>query len=93
MQNKKVLCRNKNMVSRNIAGETILIPVYKSSDEINCIYTLNKAAAWLWEKIDGRKALGRLKKEAADYFASGKDEIDKKLTRLIEELEEIKALA
>ncbi|GAG05978.1 unnamed protein product, partial [marine sediment metagenome] len=53
MQETVVLRKNPDMVTRVIDDETILLPIYKTSDEINCIYTLNKVASRVWELIDG----------------------------------------
>ncbi|MBU0878033.1 MAG: PqqD family protein [Candidatus Omnitrophica bacterium] len=53
--------KNKNMVTRKIADETILLPIYKTSKEINCIYTLNKPASIVWDMIDGKTTVGEIK--------------------------------
>lgn len=92
MEDKAILRKNKDMVHRVIGGETILLPVYKSSDEINCIYTLNPAAAWVWEMIDGKKTLANIKKKALDEFEAKSEEIARKMEKLIEELKQIKAI-
>ncbi len=92
MDEKIVLRKNKDMVHRLIGGETILLPVYKTSDEINCIYTLNPDAAWVWEKIDSKKTLIQIKKQALKVFDSKPEDIAKKMARLVTELKEIKAI-
>ncbi len=92
MNENIVLKKNKDMVHRVIGGETILLPVYKSSEEINCIYTLNPAAAWVWNNIDGKKTLGFIKKKAQSEFESKAEEISGKMDNLITELKGIKAV-
>jgi len=54
---KAVIRKNTNVVSRVIGDETVLLPIYKTSDEINCIYTLNKAASRLREMFDGKSKI------------------------------------
>lgn len=93
MQENTVLRKNTNMVTRIIEGEVILMPVYKDSNEINCIYTLNKVASLVWEMIDGKKTLGKIKKEVLKKFDTTKKEVDKELGIFLKELKEIKALA
>ena len=61
MQNTTILKKNKNMVTRKIADETILLPIYRTSKEINCIYTLNKSASIVWDMIDGKTTVGEIK--------------------------------
>ena len=92
MDNKTVLRKNKDMVHRVIGDETILLPVYKASDEINCIYTLNPAAAWVWEAIDSKKTLEQIKKKALEAFDAGPEEIERKMDKLVAELKGIRAV-
>ena len=66
MQNITILKKNKNMVTRKIADETILLPIYKTSKEINCIYTLNKPASIVWDMIDGKTTVGEIKDKVLD---------------------------
>ncbi len=80
------------MVSRVIAGETILLPIYKTSDEINCIYSLNKAASWLWERVDGKKTVADIEKEILKSFEITEKEAKKHCVKLFKEMEEIKAI-
>jgi hypothetical protein len=92
MEDQEVLRKNKDMVHRVIGGETILLPVYKTSEEINCIYTLNPAAAWVWEMIDGKKSLSQIKKTALSEFKANPDQVEKRMGKLLRELKEIKAV-
>ena len=92
MQEDIVLAKNKNMVSRLIGWERILLPNYKTSNEINCIYTLNKAAAWVWEKIDGKRSLGDITKEALLEFECAEKGAQEKLKALIKDLKSINAV-
>lgn len=87
-----ILRKNKNMVTRVIGNETVLLPVYKTSDEINCIYTLNKVASRVWEMIDGKQTLTAIKKKILKEFDTTSKEVDKKMEALLKELKEIKAV-
>jgi hypothetical protein len=92
MQGKSVLGKNPNMVTRVIGDETILLPIYKTSDEINCIYTLNKVASRVWEMFDGKKTLGQIKKHILKEFDTTPREVDKEIQKLLKDLKEIKAI-
>ena len=72
-----VLRKNKDMVTRVIDDETILLPIYKSSDDINCIYTLNKVASQVWELIDGKRTIAQIKKIILEKFDATPQEVDK----------------
>lgn len=43
---------NKDFMMRTIAGETVLVPVGKATQQFNGIITLNSVAAFIWEQID-----------------------------------------
>lgn len=92
MQETAVLGKNPDMVTRVIDDETILLPIYKTSDEINCIYTLNKVASRVWEMIDGKRTLGEIKRELLEDFDTTPEEVDEEMQKLLKDLKEIKAI-
>jgi tRNA uridine 5-carbamoylmethylation protein Kti12 len=92
MEETIVLRKNKDIVSRVIDDETILLPLYKSSEEINCIYTLNKIASQVWELIDGKRTLGEIKKIILRKFDTTPEEVDKEMEKFLKDLKEIKAI-
>jgi len=92
MKEKTPLRKNPNMVTRVIEDETILLPIYKTSDEINCIYTLNKPASRVWELINGKRTLAQIKKEVLNEFDATEAEVDKEMEGLFKDLKEIEAV-
>lgn len=92
MKESSVLKKNSNIVSRKIEDETILMPIYKTSDEINCIYTLNDVAARVWELIDGKRNLSKIKKVLLEEFAATEKGLEKELNKFLKDLKEIKAV-
>ena len=92
MPDTVVLRKNPDMVTRVIDDETILVPVYKTSDEINCIYTFNKVASRVWELIDGKKTVGEIKGQVLKEFDTTPEDTDKEMRKLLKDFEEIKAI-
>ena len=92
MQKKSVLRKNPNMVTRQIDDELILLPIYKNSQEINCIYSLNKVASRIWNLIDGIKTSAQIKARLLKEFDATPREVDKKINAFVKELKEIKAI-
>jgi hypothetical protein len=92
MQKRIVLRKNPEMATRVIDGEAILMPIYKTSEEINCIYTLNKTASQVWEMVDGKRTLAQIKKRILQEFDANEEEVDKKVVGLLADLKEIKAI-
>lgn len=92
MEKGKVMRKNPNMIKRIIGNETILVPIYKTSREISCIYTLNQDAAWILEIFDGKTSLSDIKKRICRKFDLTSEEADKKLDKFLKELQDIKAV-
>jgi len=92
MENSVIFRKNKKMVTREIDDETVLIPIYKTSDEINAIYTLNRTASRVWELIDGKKTLSAIKKQLKQEFDASVGEINNEMKKLLDDLKEIKAI-
>ncbi|MBN1794896.1 MAG: PqqD family protein [Candidatus Omnitrophica bacterium] len=92
MKDSTVFDKNPDIVSRTIEDETILLPVYRTSEEINCLYTLNESAAAVWDLIDGRRSLGEIKEAMLRQFEATPEEIDKEMGILLKDLTEIKAI-
>jgi hypothetical protein len=92
MIDKIVLKKNKNMVSRVIGEETVLLPICKGTKEMNCIYTLNKPAARVWELINGKRDVSAIKKNVLEEFDVRSDHLDKLMAGLLKDLKDIKAV-
>jgi len=49
----KSFVKDDNLMARNIAGETLIVPIRNSVGDLNSIYTLNEVGALVWQMIDG----------------------------------------
>lgn len=92
MNDKKVLKKTDKIVAREIEGEMILLPLYKSSKDMNYIYTLNETAAAFWSLIDGKKTLARIKEKLLNAYSVDEETLIKQMDGLIKDLESIKAI-
>ncbi len=86
------LRKDKNIVTRTIGGETILLPICKSSDDLNCIYTLNSVAPQVWILINGKRKLSEITAEVPKKFDTTRKEADKEMKAFLNELKKIKAI-
>ena len=92
MANQPILKKSKNIVSRQIGAETVLLPICKDTKAMNCIYTLNKPASRVWELIDGKRDLNRIKKDILNEFDVSVAQLDKLMAGLLKDLKDIKAV-
>ena len=83
---------NPNVVTRRIGKETILMPLFSSSDEIDCIYVLNDVASRVWKLLEEETPFTRMKEIIQDEFDTNDLEVKKELNTFIRNLKSIKAV-
>jgi len=62
---------SKEVASRKIADEVLLVPIRTSAQQKLGVYTLNATASWLWEMMDGSVTCAQL----ADAMSSSAEVI------------------
>ena len=85
--------QNPNMVSREILGETILVPIRQEVGDMESIYTLNETAALAWSQFDGEHTVESIRDQIVSEFNVNEEEALEDLLELIQQLQEIGALA
>ncbi len=81
-----------SIVSRSIAGETILVPVRKNVGEMEAILTLNETAARAWELIDGQRSMADVLQQMTGEFEVDPSQAGQDLLELTENLFQAGAL-
>ncbi len=88
----KVYTKSDSIVSRKIADEFILVPIRQNVGDLESIYTLNETAARIWELIDGKTKVGKIKEKLIEEFEVTSEEAEKDIAEHLMQLEEIKAI-
>jgi len=60
--------REKDLVTRSIAGETIIVPVRNNVGDLDSIYTLNEVGSAIWELIDGKNSIVQIVEVVCDAY-------------------------
>lgn len=84
--------QNPNMVSREIQGEVILVPIRQDVGDFESIYTLNETAARTWALLDGTRTLNDISKQIIAEFEVADREAQNDLLELLAQLQEIGAV-
>jgi hypothetical protein len=58
-----------HVVSRTVAGETLLVPVKSGTAALDYIFLLNKVGAFLWQQLDGKRGRDELCRLLRERFA------------------------
>ena len=84
--------KDPNIVSREIVGEMILVPIRQNIGDLESIYTLNETAARTWELIDGQNTLSDINTRITDEYQVGQETALSDLLALIDQLENVGAI-
>ncbi len=60
--------RTPNIVSREIAGEQILVPIRKKTADMGEIFILNETGARIWNLLDGQHTLADIRDALAQEY-------------------------
>jgi len=52
--------KQTNFVTREISGETIIVPVKSNVGDLDSIYTLNEIGTLVWQLIDGKNGVSQI---------------------------------
>jgi hypothetical protein len=80
--------RAQGVVARQVAGETVLVPVRAGVAMCDQIYLLNRVGALLWAQLDGTRTTGELAGMVREQFEvpKGRD-VEGEIDRFLAELE------
>ena len=84
--------QDRNIVSRMIAGEVILVPIHNNVADMDYIFTLNETAARVWELTDGQHSLAEIHQHLLAEFEVDDAEAAQDLITLTQDLLEINAI-
>jgi chemotaxis protein methyltransferase CheR len=80
--------RDQNLVSRKVAGETLVLPIRAGAADLQHLFVLNDTAAWIWERLDGRRGIEQLAGELATEFEVDETRAREDIERLLAQLSE-----
>ena len=55
--------KKDDFVTRDIAGETIIVPIRDHVGDLESIYSLNEVGTLIWQLIDGHKTVNQIVEE------------------------------
>ncbi len=84
--------KQPSIVSREIAGELILVPIRSKTAEIDSLFTLNEVGARIWQLIDGQKTVREIVKVIVLEYEVESAEAEKDTEEILQQLEAISAI-
>jgi Coenzyme PQQ synthesis protein D (PqqD) len=78
--------RSQSVVSRVIAGETLIIPVRKGVGDLASIYSLNPVASSIWQAIQNPRDKEEIISAIEQEFAAGRAQIERDVDEFLNEM-------
>ncbi len=76
----------KDIVCRNIAGETILVPIRGNLADMQYIFTLNPVGAYIWDQLDGENKLTQILDMIVERFDTTRDQAETDILEFIDQV-------
>jgi len=80
--------KEADLVSREIAGETIIVPIRGRVGDLDSIYTLNEVGASIWNLLDGRTTVSQIVEAICQDFDVTVEEARKDALEFLETLKQ-----
>ncbi|MCP4716424.1 MAG: PqqD family protein [Deltaproteobacteria bacterium] len=82
-ENQNKYCRNKDLVTRDIGGDTIIVPISGDVGDLNAVFTLNDVGSYIWNMLDGRTALADIIDGICAEYDVSPEQADKDLQEIV----------
>ena len=84
---KRYFVKEKDLVTRCVAGETIVVPIKNNVGDLDSIYTLNEVGTTIWELIDGKNSVSRIAEVISNTYEVKLEEAERDALQFINSLE------
>ncbi len=78
--------REKELVTRRISGETIIVPLRSGVGDLSSIYTVNEAGSVIWDLVEKGAQFEEILQALCSEFDVTEEDAEKDLTRFLESL-------
>jgi len=85
---EKCFSKEDSCVTREIAGETIIVPIKGRVGDLDSIYTLNEVGTLIWQLIDGQRNIGQIVQSVRQTYDVESEEVTRDTFDFLGSLEE-----
>jgi hypothetical protein len=84
----KCFAKENDLVTRDVAGEMILVPIKGHVGDLEGVYTLNELGAMIWQLINGQTTARELIAAVQNEYDVGAAEAEKDVVDFLRSLED-----
>jgi hypothetical protein len=78
--------KDTQVVTRSIAGETIIVPIASGVGDLDSIYTLNEVGTSIWQLLDGRRSVSEVVDSIAGEYEVPRSEAETDVSEFLDSL-------
>ena len=84
----KCFDKEKDLVTRDVAGESIIVPIKGHVGDLEGVFTLNEVGAMIWQLINGQTTARQLMESVRDKYDVEAPEAEKDVVDFLRSLED-----
>jgi len=84
---EKHFIKKRDLVTRSILGETILVPVKTNAGDLDAIYTLNEVGTVIWDLLDAKSSVNQITEAICRQYEVAPEDSAKDVADFLESLE------
>jgi Coenzyme PQQ synthesis protein D (PqqD) len=81
-----LVIRSRSVVSRVVAGETLIVPVRGKVGDLACIYSFNRTGSLIWKVLESPRTLAELTAAVGLEFAVELEQAERDVRQFVDEL-------
>lgn len=84
--NERMFVRSRTVVSRNVAGETLIVPIRGKVGDLASIYSFNGTASLIWRMIEEPRTVSELSRAVEEEYEVAAEQSQNDVTQFLKEL-------
>ena len=84
----KCFAKENDLVTRDVAGESIIVPIKGHVGDLEGVFTLNEVGAVIWRLMDGQKTVRQLMEAVRDEYEVEAEVAEKDVADFLRSLED-----
>ncbi len=84
---QSIFCKKEDIVTRNIVGDTLLVPIRGNLADMQQIFALNPTADFIWQQLDGKQNLDTIRQGLVSGFEVTGEKAEHDILQFIRELD------
>jgi hypothetical protein len=88
-QFEQVFVRSKAVVSRRVAGETLIVPVRGKVGDLASIYSFNQTGSLIWQALESPKSASELISIVEQEYAVSREQAEQDVKQFLRDMQSV----